>query len=138
MRHGFDSRHMKSGMYTEGTGQQKTNSRGTNDLGDGKRADKPGGKFAGLHPEGQIPGGQPYLLPETIPGSQGPVAVRLLSIPGDGLEGPTGLSSRYDDSGGQTSGLKVCRPLPLAQGRVGADHPGNAQRARDLWQRKEG
>jgi hypothetical protein len=36
VRHGFNSRHMKGGMYTEGTGQQKTNSRGDNDLGVGK------------------------------------------------------------------------------------------------------
>ena len=51
-----------------------------------ERAGKPGGKFAGLHPEGQIFGGQPYPLPETIPGSWGPVTVRLSSIPGGGLE----------------------------------------------------
>jgi hypothetical protein len=43
----FNPRHIKSGMYTEGMGQQKTNSRGANDLGDGKWADKPGGEFAG-------------------------------------------------------------------------------------------
>lgn len=39
MRHGFDFRHMKSGMYMEGTGQQKTNSRVANDFGDRERAD---------------------------------------------------------------------------------------------------
>jgi hypothetical protein len=36
VRQGFDPRHMKSGMYTEGTGKQKTNSRGANDLRDGE------------------------------------------------------------------------------------------------------
>uniref|UniRef100_A0A8C7CL96 Anion exchange protein n=1 Tax=Oncorhynchus kisutch TaxID=8019 RepID=A0A8C7CL96_ONCKI len=29
----------------------------------GNGPEKPGGEFAGSHPEGQIPGGQPYLLP---------------------------------------------------------------------------
>jgi hypothetical protein len=72
---------MKSGM---GTGQQKKNSRGPKNLGDGERADKTGGQFAGLYPEGQIPSGQPYPLPEMIMGSRGPVAVRLSSIPGGG------------------------------------------------------
>ena len=43
-------------------------------------------------------------------------------------EGLTRLSSSYDDSGGQTSGPKVCQPLPLAQGRAGANSPGNTQR----------
>lgn len=41
----------------KGTGQQKMNSRGANDLGDGERADIPGGEFAEFHPEGQIPDG---------------------------------------------------------------------------------
>ena len=31
--HGFNSRHRKGRKYTEGTGQQRTNSRGANDLG---------------------------------------------------------------------------------------------------------
>jgi hypothetical protein len=56
VRHRFDSGQMKGGMYTKGTGQQKTNSRGANNLGYGKWADNPGGEFAGFHPEGQIPG----------------------------------------------------------------------------------
>ena len=86
MRHAFNSGHMKFGIYTEGTWQQKTNSRGANDFGDGKRDNKLGGEFARFHPEGQIPGGQPYLLPETIPGSRGPVAIRLSSILGGCLE----------------------------------------------------
>ena len=46
MRHEFGSRHMKSGMHM---GQQKTNSRRANDLGDAERADKLGEKFVGLH-----------------------------------------------------------------------------------------
>jgi hypothetical protein len=33
-------------LYMEDTGQQNTNSRGANDLGDGERADKLGGEFA--------------------------------------------------------------------------------------------
>ena len=42
MGHEFNSGHMKGGIYTKGTGQQKTNSKGADDFGDGKRADKPG------------------------------------------------------------------------------------------------
>ncbi|XP_038844511.1 syntaxin-1B-like [Salvelinus namaycush] len=98
-------------MYTKGTEQQKTNSRGANDFGDRKRADKAGGEFAGFHPEGQIPGGQPYLLPETIPGCRGPVAIRLSSIPGGVLEdgragsppGPKDMGS----NGGQGASLSL-------------------------------
>ena len=41
-----------------------------------------GRKFVGFHLEGQIPVGQP----EMIPGSRGPLAFRMLSIPGGGLE----------------------------------------------------
>ena len=55
--HEFDFGHMKGGMYTKGTEQQKTNSRGANDLGDGEQADKQGGEFELLHSEGQNPGG---------------------------------------------------------------------------------
>ena len=72
-------------MFTEGMGQQKTNSRGAKDLGDGERANRMGGQFAGLYLEGQIPSVQPDPLPKTITGSRGPVAVRLTSIPGGGL-----------------------------------------------------
>lgn len=61
---------MKSGMYTEGTGQQKTHSRGAKDFRDGGRTDKTEGKFVGLHPKGQIPGGQPYPLTKTGAGVQ--------------------------------------------------------------------
>jgi hypothetical protein len=57
VRHGFNSGHMKGGMYMKGTGQQKTNSRCANNFGDGKWPYKPGGEFAGFNPEGQIPGG---------------------------------------------------------------------------------
>jgi hypothetical protein len=45
---------MKCVVYMKGTGQQKMNSRGTNNFRDGKRANKPGGEFAGFHSEGQI------------------------------------------------------------------------------------
>jgi hypothetical protein len=38
-------------------------------VGDVERADKAGGKFTGLHPEGQTPSGEPYPLHETIAGS---------------------------------------------------------------------
>ena len=42
MRHRLNSKHMECRMNTKGTGQQKVDSRGANDLGDGERADKPG------------------------------------------------------------------------------------------------
>jgi hypothetical protein len=57
VRHRFDSGHMKGGMYTKGTGQQNKNSRGANNPGDGKWANKPGVEFEGFNLEGQIPGG---------------------------------------------------------------------------------
>lgn len=63
---GLNPRHMKSGMNTEGTGQEKTH-----DFGNKERADKARGKFAGLHLEVQVTSGQPYPMPETIPGSIG-------------------------------------------------------------------
>jgi hypothetical protein len=93
VRHRFNSGHMKSGMYMEDTGQQKTNSRRAKDLGDGERADKMGGQFAGLYPEGQIPNGQLYPLPKTVAGSRDPVVVCLSLVPGGGLEksGPGSL-----------------------------------------------
>jgi hypothetical protein len=50
VRHGFNSGHMKGGLYTKGMGQQKTNSRGTNNFRDGKWANKPWGEFARFHP----------------------------------------------------------------------------------------
>ena len=45
-----------------GTGQQKADRSEANDLGYGERAYKQGGELARLHPQGQMPGGQPYLL----------------------------------------------------------------------------
>jgi hypothetical protein len=57
VRHGLNYRHMECRMNTNGTWQQKVDSRGINDLRDGERADIPEGQFARLHPEGQIPGG---------------------------------------------------------------------------------
>ena len=48
MRHGFNSGHMKGGLYTKGTGQQKTNSRGAKDFRDGEWTNKKGGKFETL------------------------------------------------------------------------------------------
>jgi hypothetical protein len=39
VRHGFNSGHMKVGVYMKGIGQQKTNSGGANHVGDGKWAD---------------------------------------------------------------------------------------------------
>jgi hypothetical protein len=64
-------------MYTEGAGQQQANSRRDKDLRDGERADKTRGKFAGLHPEGQIPSRKPYPLPKTVAGSRGPVVLTM-------------------------------------------------------------
>ena len=63
VRHVFNPRHMKSGMYTEGIGQQKMNSRGANNIGDRERANKAGGKFAGFQPEGQVLSGQLGTMP---------------------------------------------------------------------------
>jgi hypothetical protein len=63
VRHGLNTRYMKGSVYTKVTGQQKMNSRWTNNSRDGKWANKQGGEFVGFHPEGQIPGGQLYLLP---------------------------------------------------------------------------
>jgi hypothetical protein len=57
VRNRFNSGHMKGRVYTKSTGQQKMNSRGTNNFRDGKRANKPGVEFVGFHPEGQILGG---------------------------------------------------------------------------------
>jgi hypothetical protein len=54
VRQGFNSGHMKGVMYTKATGQQKTNSRGADDFGDGKQAGQPGREFVGFHPEGQM------------------------------------------------------------------------------------
>ena len=68
---------MKSGMYTEGAGQQKTNSREAKDFRDAERTDEVGGKFTGHHPEGHVPSGKPYPLPELIAGSRVPVAILL-------------------------------------------------------------
>jgi hypothetical protein len=111
VRHGFNSGHIKSVMYMGGTGQQKTNSRGTNDLGDGERADKPQGEFVRFHPEGQILGGQPFLLPETILGSRGPVVIRLSPIPGGGLEKgrPESTTTAADKQvGSRKLGIRRC------------------------------
>jgi hypothetical protein len=69
VRQGFNSKYMESVIYTSGAGQQKENSRGAKDLRDGKRADTTGGKFAGLHPEGQIPSGKPHRLLKTVVGA---------------------------------------------------------------------
>jgi hypothetical protein len=55
VRHRFDSGHMKGGMYTEGTGLQKMNSRGDNNLGDGKWVVKLGGRVCGIPPGGADP-----------------------------------------------------------------------------------
>jgi hypothetical protein len=48
VRDGFISRHMKSRKYTEGTGQQRMNSRGANDFGAGENVSTSGSVAAGL------------------------------------------------------------------------------------------
>ena len=50
-----------------------------------------GGKFTGFHPEGQVPGGEPYPLPEPIAWSRGSVAIRLSPIPCLQQRGPGSL-----------------------------------------------
>ena len=73
-------------------GQQKTNCRGANNLGDGESANKTGGKFAGLYPEGQIPRGEPYPLPKTIVANWGSG-----SLPGTPTATDEHLSQGYVD-----------------------------------------
>jgi hypothetical protein len=71
VKHVFNSGHLKDGIYTKGTGQQKTNSRGANDFGDGKRADN--GIVCGI-PHGGADLGLPETIPEE-PGSSGDLLV---------------------------------------------------------------
>ena len=68
------------------------NSYGAKDSRDGEWADKTGGKFTGLPPEGQVPGDEPYPLPEPIASSRGHVAICLSPILGSGLQ-QSGLGS---------------------------------------------
>ena len=82
-------------------------SNGTKDSRDGKRTNEMGGQFAGLHPKGQVPSGKLYPLPNAVAGSWGPTTVRSSTTPGVGLENSRPGSSRYVNSGGQTSGPRV-------------------------------
>lgn len=72
VRQRFSPRHMKSGMYTEGAGQQETDSRGAKDFRDVEMANEMRVKFTRLHREGLVLSGKIYLPHEPIAGISGP------------------------------------------------------------------